>query len=70
LSFDHDLMTRVSETVQDRIGDDRIGEQSGPIGHRTVGGEDKTLGTEASIDKGIESFGRLLIDGLKAEVVN
>ena len=40
LAFKDDLMTGVGEAIEDRIGHNRVGEESGPVGHGAVRGED------------------------------
>ena len=70
LTFDYDLVARVSNPVKDSVGNHGIGKESRPIRHRSVGSEDNALGSEASVDNGIEPLCRCLINGFKAEVIN
>jgi len=69
-TFENDLVTGVSDPIEDCIGNDGIGEEPGPISEGPVGSKNDALGAEAAVNDGVEAFCRDLIDCFEAEVID
>ena len=63
-------MGTVGKTVEGGVGEDGVGEKADPLGDVTVAGDDEAGVAVTLDDAGVKVFGLLLVEPMKAEVVD
>ena len=67
--FDDELVGAVSEAVESGVGEDGVGEETDPLTHVAVAGDDEGRAPVAFDDERVEVLGLLLREAMQAEVV-